>query len=1509
MFMPADLPEDFHPAITRWFREKFGEPTEPQKRGWPLISRGANTLILAPTGSGKTLAAFLAGINRLLCDLGAGALPAPHSSERSEKPARDIQAFRSARDEERAKAHKGVQILYVSPLKALNYDIERNLSEPLREIRRTAASMGIALPEIVTAVRTGDTPAEERRRMIKRPPHILITTPESLHIMLTSSARTVLETVRYLILDEIHSLSPNKRGVFLSVLVERLENLCLVPPVRIGLSATQKPLEETARFLGGFDDDGRPRPVEIVDAGIKREMDLRVVAACDDLRRPDEGSVWPSICRTLVEMVESHKSTIVFANTRRVVERLTLGINELAGEELVQPHHGSVSAPLRRRTEEALKKGALRGVVATGTLELGIDMGAVDLVCQVESPKEISRGLQRVGRAGHAHKGTSVGRIVPKTNPDLAESVAVATGMLEGDVEPIRVPRNCLDVLAQQIVAMAALEPISAREIYRTVKRTYSFHELSEEAFNLTLQLVSGRYPSKLFRDLKPRVSLDRITGRVSPLPGSQRLVIANGGAIPDTGEYGVYLAEANLKLGELDEEFVYESREGDTFSLGTHNWKILKIEADRVLVGRGSPYQARMPFWRGENVPRSARTGRRMGEILRIIAEKGDGAYEWAVRTLPVDERAARSLCEFVRAQVGAAGESGLPTDKRIVLETFPDEVGAARLAVLSVFGGRVHQALRIALTALIKNELGIEPETVSGDNGVLVRLPEGDIPAGHDLLRRLTPRLAFDLISEDLPNTALFGLRFRQNAARALLLPGAGPGRRTPLWLQRLKAKDLLAIARSFDGFPIVVETFRECLQDYLELDELEDILSRIQSGEIELSRIERQTPSPFASSMLFDFQAIYQYEWDEPKAGAQRKHAPLERRLVDELTGGKIGRALDEQAIINLDNRLQGIGGRSRARTAEELYELVRRLGDIPEDDAESRTTDPQFVSALLEEGRLVRVTLPGARRPRRLVADDYLEQYLAFRAFCNRASREVCAPIEEEPAAASILERHIANRAVVVPGEIAADYGFPTETVEAFVRDKSANGALVEIPPSPDTGAPRWTSPANLEIIYRRTLAAQKARAERVSPQQYSDFLLRRQRLHPDFRAHGPEGVRSVLSRLQGFWLPYPVWEPDILARRLSDFRTDYVDGPGLSAEYVWVGRSSDPEKPGSLAFVARENFEALFPLLRGPAPEFLPSPERDAVRRCLQERGACFLIDIVIDTGLDSRVVQRALWELVWSGEVTHDSLGVLRSGTPPVVSTGQRAGSQHADRRHYYRVRSRIARTFTQPADRTPGRWVLLSSRGMDEAEEEESVEVLARVLLERYGVVARDLVQRPGEPNVAWRDLYRVYQRMELAGEIERGYFVEGLAGAQFGLPQAVDELAHRSGADRPILVNSCDPAYLFSAAGPFDTGFGRVNRVPSNYAVLLGGAPAVTVELRCGTLSLRPGLEPEETRLALSALVHLVDSPWPIRPYRKVEIAALDSEPVVDSPVGDILCSLGFEQESGRLVLRSVL
>ena len=1476
--MSTELSAGFHPVITEWFRGVFGEPTLPQKLGWPLITQGSNTLILAPTGSGKTLAAFLAGINRVLCDLENGTSPG-----------------------------KGVEILYISPLKALNYDIERNLEGPLKGIQETADKMGRPLPEITTAVRTGDTPQAQRRKMLTRPPHILITTPESLHIVLTSSARKVLETVRYIIVDEIHALSPNKRGVFLSVVLERLEEVCSVSPVRIGLSATQKPLSEVASFLGGFDNSGNPRPVEIVDTGVRRQMDLKVVCTCEDLRHPNGGSVWPSIFSRLLHLVQAHKSTIIFANTRRIVEKLTMGINDLAGEEIVRPHHGSVSAPIRRSTEAALKNGTVKGVVATGTLELGIDMGSVELVCQVESPKGVSRGLQRVGRAGHALKAISKGRIIAKTKPDLAEAVSIAQGMIEGDVEWINVPKNCLDVLAQQIVAMAALEGIAASDVYNVIRRSYPFYQLSEEAFNLTLQLVSGRYPSKAFKDLKARISLDRVTGRISPLPGSQRLVISNGGAIPDTGEYGVYLSEANLKIGELDEEFVYEAREGDTFSLGTNSWRIIKIETDRVMVSHGSAQQSQVPFWNGESVPRSARTGRRMGALLGDIAEKGDDAFDWVMKTLPVDQYAADNLCSFVKTQTGVTGDSGLPTDKRIVLECFTDEVGGRAMALVSTFGGRIHHALRIALSALMKREMGFVAESVMGDNGVLFRLPEGDAPPPFGLMRLLTPELAYELINIDLPDTALFGLRFRQNAARALLLPGAGPGKRTPLWLQRLKAKDLLQIAKSFDGFPIVVETYRECLQDYLDLDALREILAQVQSGEIAISEVERMTPSPLVSTMLLEFQMIFQYEWDDPKTSGKERSAPRERRLVDELIDGKVGRQLDEQAISDMDNMLQGRSERYVARTAEELYERVRRLGDIPEADAANQTADTEFVGALLEEGRLVKITLANARIDTRLVACDHLDEYLLL-----------ASEVEEDRLEAihSILDRHISSRAVVTPSEIALDYGFSSEIVEAFVENLATNGELVEIPVAPDTQARRWTSPDNLEKIYRRTLAVQKSVARLASPAQYSAFLLRHQHIHPDHRLQGQDGVRQILRQLEGMWLPYSVWESEILARRVGDYRTDQIDNLGLSAEFMWIGQSPTPDKPGNIAFLAREGLPALYRMLVDLDSSNEDTPQHAAVRQALQRRGASFVIDLVLDTGLDSRIVQRVLWEMIWTGEVTHDFYKLIRAGKPAEVSSvkSEYNPTRPADRKQFYRTRSRIAKTFTQPPNSNPGRWALLSSLAGHDTDEQESLEIYARVMLERYGVVAKDLVIRAGEPDVIWGKMYEVYQRMELSGEIERGYYVEGLAGAQFGTPEAVDDLMGRTGAgtlravsdERPVLVNACDPAYLYYSSGPFQNDISTFNRLPSNYAVLIGGTPAVTLEMGSKALNIREDLSDQQIESSIKELEHLTDTPWPIRPYRKIEITTLNNASITSSQISTHLESIGFEEENGKFIKR---
>ncbi|HEY2155537.1 MAG TPA: DEAD/DEAH box helicase, partial [Isosphaeraceae bacterium] len=772
------------PQVAAWFRDTFGDPTPPQELGWPAVAGGENTLIFAPTGSGKTLAAFLACLDHL---------------------------WRNPRTQ------RGVRVLYVSPLKALNQDIYRNLQLPLEGILETARRMGEPLRPLDVAVRTGDTPPAERQRLLRRPPDVLITTPESLHLMLTSRAREGLRSVSHVIVDEIHALCPNKRGVFLALLLERLESLNKDGFVRIGLSATQRPLEEVARYLGGLrtvcPHRGRvrhePRPVTIVDAGRRKEMDLEVTSPFDRAVPLTAGTVWPAIELRLLDLIRTHRSTIVFANNRRVVERLTAHLNEMAdssGDDvdgpprpLVKSHHGSLHLDERRGTEEALKAGELSAVVATASLELGIDMGAVDLVCQVESPGSVSRGLQRVGRAGHLVGRTSKGRMIAKTQGDLLESAALCRAMLGGEVETLEVPTNCLDVLAQQVIAAVAVEPWDAKDLYEMIRGAYPYRHLTAEAFESVLMMTSGRFPVGSFQDLKPRISWDRVHNRLLPLPGSARLALANGGTIPDTGHYPLYLGEDGPKLGELDEEFVLERRVGETFVLGTATWRIESIEPLKVIVSRAEGRSAQMPFWRGERAPRTPELGEKVGVLCREIAGRrdDDSIEPWLAEECRLDANAAKALRDYVARQYRTADAA--PDDRTVVVETFRDPTGEVGLAILTPLGGKVHQGLKLAIQGRLRERLGVSVACMHGDDGLLIRVPRTEeLPL--DIFEDLTPEHAESLIRAELGESALFGLRFRQNAGRALLLPRPDPTKRTPLYLQRLRAKDLLQVVRKF-------------------------------------------------------------------------------------------------------------------------------------------------------------------------------------------------------------------------------------------------------------------------------------------------------------------------------------------------------------------------------------------------------------------------------------------------------------------------------------------------------------------------------------------------------------------------------------------------------------------------------------------------------------------------------------------------------------------------------------
>src|SRR5437868_11984951 len=953
--MPSAALETFTPQVREWFLRAFERPTAAQEQAWPAIARGDDVLLSAPTGSGKTLAAFLWGLDRLV------AAPPPDGARRT-------------------------RLVYVSPLKALSYDIERNLRAPLKGIGG----------DVTVAIRTGDTPQRDRQAMMRTPPDVLITTPESLYLMLTSRARDIFTTVEWAIVDEIHAVAQTKRGAHRALTMERLEHQAGRRVQRIGLSATQRPLEEVGRFLVGAG-----RECTVIDTGVRKELDVQIQVPVDDMREPDSGveldplqggenttrrSIWPAIYPELLDLVESHRSTIVFVNARRAAERLALRLNELAAErrtaelgvpvdpaapperpavEIARAHHGSLAREERLVVEELLKSGELPCLVATSSLELGIDMGAVDLVLQVESPKSVTRGLQRIGRAGHGVGDVSKGRIFPKFRADLLECAVVARRMREAQIEETVVPRNPLDVLAQQIVAMTATgEEWKVPELHELVKRAYPYGELSRELLDNVLDMLDGRYPSEEFGELRPRIVWDRVEDTVRARKGSLQLAVTNAGTIPDRGLFGVHLPDGR-RVGELDEEMVYEARPGQTFLLGASSWRIEEITRDRVIVTPAPGVPGAVPFWKGDGVGRPAELGRAIGEFSRWAVDREP---EELAAEYDLDERAARNLVSFLREQREMTRV--VPSERTIVVERFRDEIGDWRLCVLSPYGGRVHAAWALALSARIRDEFGLESDAIWSDDGIIVHLPDADEPPRAELVL-VEPDELEDLVVRELGSSALFGARFRENAARALLIPRAYPGKRTPLWQQRLKAQSLLEVAKRYGQFPIILETYRECLRDVFDVPSLKELLRGLHTRELSLVEAETSRASPFASSLLFDYVATYMYEGDTPNAERRAAALSLDRDLLAELLGQEELRELiSPEALAEVEADLQRVSDRTRAANADGLHDVLRALGDLTVAEGQQRCLEAVSANRMLErlvgERRAVKMRIGGEER---------------------------------------------------------------------------------------------------------------------------------------------------------------------------------------------------------------------------------------------------------------------------------------------------------------------------------------------------------------------------------------------------------------------------------------------------------------------------------------------------------------------------------------------------------------
>ncbi len=1498
---PTESLELFLPPVQEWFRTTLGEPTLPQRLGWPAIAAGQNTLLLAPTGSGKTLAAFLACLDQLW--------------RQDDLP-------------------RGVRVLYISPLKALNNDIHRNLQVPLEGVAATARRMGYALPALEAAVRTGDTSTAERQRLVRRPPHILITTPESLHLLLTSRARDTLRGVTHCIIDEIHALCTNKRGVFLALLLERLAALNPCDFVRIGLSATQRPLDEVARYLGGSESaaDGRlmPRPVTIVDAGLRKDLDLRVINPVEQFGPLPEKSVWPSIYRLLADQIREHRSTIVFANSRRVAERLTANLNEEGN--LTRAHHGSVSLEVRQEIETALKEGRLPAVVATASLELGIDMGAVDLVCQVESPGSVARALQRVGRAGHLVGQKSKGRLIPKTPGDLLEQAVLAREMAAGRVEEIRVPINCLDVLAQQLVAMAAMEDWSVPDLYAIVRRAYPYRDLSPQAFETTLEMISGRYrfadPSsrspKTLEALQPRVSWDRVHNRLLALPGSQQAALVNGGTIPDTGQYAAYTGNG-VRIGELDEEFIYERRVGDVFLLGTNAWRLEKIEADRVLVTPAEGAPALVPFWRGESGGRTYDLGRAMGAFLRELAGRLEAPdrLDWLQRDYFLDRNAARNLCYHVTRQLLATG--CLPTDRTLLIEASRDQLGDWQVILLSPLGHRLHLSLKLALEAVLRERLGYHPQCLHHDDGILLRLTDTDEPI-LDLFAGLTPENVEGLILNELADSALFALRFRQNAARSLALPRGTPGKRAPLWLQRLRGRDLLQVARKHPDFPVVVETFRECLHDHLDVPRLKELLADIQAGRIEVRSRRAESPSPFAAALLFSFTAAFMYQYDrvEPEpTGA----STLDRQLLEQLVAPANQRhLLDPRAVHQVERRLRGLG--QPPRSVAEMAEWLRRLGDLT--PAELEGPMAAFLDELEADGRAVRLELPGCREPLRWVSRE--DEMLYRQAFGlglpsplggvglgvrGAASENLTPHPNPSPprgeglsegdanqageAGALIFARFLATHALVGLTDVLARYPFEPDWARRQLAEWERTGRAVVVGGGSELEPLQWSAPSNLEQVQRGSLALLRREVITCSPPQFADYLLRWQHVHPSTRRGSGDGLAEVLARLEGLPLAAELWEQTVLPARVPGYQPRWLDEWIAGGAGSWVCQGDGGNGLGLLAFFSREALRQMAP----PAQSELPplGPEASCVLDILRQRGASFLTDLAADTGLSPGTVRMALGDLLRRSLVTNDHFDVIRRG--PDAFSRDTITSQSAIRNSPSAIRLR-----RRAPQRPEGRWSLLP---WGRPETEALAVFQASLLLNRYGIVARELALL--DPwLLPWRVLYEVLSRMELAGDVRRGYFVEGLSGAQFALPEAAQLLQEThlpsTVATPVVLLHSMDPANLYGSGAPFDValldgGTRPLLRRPGNWLVPRAGRPVLLVEQQGKKVTALPSASRNDVIAATACLPGIFDHSKGLTQRHKLTVEEWNGQPVMASEGRELLESAGFIRDYQGMTL----
>jgi ATP-dependent Lhr-like helicase len=1440
----------FAPPVREWFEAVFAAPTRPQLQGWPAIARGESTLILAPTGTGKTLAAFLWCINRLMFS------PVPEKQQRC-------------------------RVLYISPIKALAVDVERNLRAPLVGIAQAAKRMGIEFHEPQVAIRTGDTPPAERARFLRHPADILITTPESLYLLLTSNARESLRSIETVVIDEIHALVPSKRGSHLALSMERLEHLCGRRLQRIGLSATQRPLEEVARYLGGVDTGGTKEsasitsadglailpeqesdtpavvysPVTIIDASEPKRLDLRVEIPVEDMTRLDEverlpsgpasqgptrPSIWSAIHPKLLELVRSHRSTLIFVNSRRLAERISAAVNELAGEILVRAHHGSVAVAQRKEIEDRLKLGTLRGLVATSSLELGIDMGAIDLVVQIESPSSVASGMQRVGRASHHVGAVSSAIIYPKYRADLVACAAITRAMYDGNVESVHYPRNALDVLAQQIVAMVSMEPWDFADIFKVVQSAAPYAGLTLGTFEGVLDMLSGRYPSDEFVELRPRLTWDRLANKLTTRQGARQVSIINGGTIPDRGLYGVFLAGATkgARVGELDEEMVFESRAGDTIILGASTWRIENISHDRVLVSPAPGEPGKMPFWHGDTASRPAEFGEKIGRMTReLLALPRSVAFSKLVEEHSLDVNAAENLLRYLQDQVAATQR--VPSDEDVVVEICRDELGDRRICVLTPFGSRVHAPWCMAVTAKLRAERGIEVESMCSDDGFVLRLPDSDAAVEiEDFV--LSPAEFKELVLRQLGSTSLFAAKFREAASRALLLPKRRPGMRAPLWQQRKRAADLLAVASRFSSFPIILETYRECIRDVFDLPAAAGILSKIQHGEIRLTRVESDKPSPFAGALLFSYIANYIYEGDAPLAERRAQALSIDQSQLEELLGDTdLRELLDPAALDEVEAKLQALEPDYQARHADGLHDLLLKLGDLSDAEIAARCASPEVAATateLVNARRAVRVRIAGELRT---IPAEYAGRYRdALGTPLPPGLAEAFLQAPADPLT-EIIRRYARTHGPFTTADIATRSQLQMPPVEAVLTQLNSQGKLLEGEFRPNGHHREWCDPEVLRQIRRKSLARLRREIEPVEQSTFVRFSTRWQGVTVPRR--GLDALLDTIEALQGVALLVSDLETEVLPARVADYQTGNLDTLMAAGEVTWVGVEQIGDRNGRIALYLTE----ALPLLRLPdaaalagtvtgqvVPEQTPYSERaEKIAEFLARQGASFFSEIhaACGGGFPGDTVE-ALWQLVWAGRITNDTFYPLRKLVRP--DDRKRKHETFDDERpgspgYLRRLRSR---TTTGQAH---GRWSLIGQRITVALTPTQWSANISQQILQRHGIVMRETAIAENIPG-GYNTIYPALKTMEDSGWVRRGMFVAGLGAAQFAMPAAVDMLRSlRIDPATPEVLNlaATDPANPYGTLIPWPKIEGESDEPLTHHSMARTAGASVTL------------------------------------------------------------------------------